>query len=82
MIDKSNVESAVYGFFLEKNVTVAPDSAVLRDGILDSMQILEFLMFIEGQIGSEIDPGVVTVANFDTLEKFIDAVTESFDVRA
>lgn len=82
MIDKSTIETAVLDFFVEKGAVVTLETAVLRDGILDSMQILEFLMFIEGRIGSEIDPSVVTVANFDTLGRFIAAVAESFDVDA
>lgn len=79
MVQKTAIEAAVYGFFREKGISVASDAAVLRDGILDSMQILEFLMFVEGHLGLEIDPGVVTVANFDSLQKFIDAVCLSFD---
>lgn len=45
------------------------DASFLREGIIDSMGVMELVTFVGATFGIQIDPKDVTVENFDSVNK-------------
>jgi len=44
-----------------------PETALVREGIIDSIEVMQIVMFIEGRFGIEIDETEILPANFRSL---------------
>ncbi len=53
-------------------VRVSRDTALFDDGILDSMNILDLIAFIETEFCIKLSDDDITLDNFRTLKKIID----------
>lgn len=53
---------------------VAPRTALFTSGLLDSLQLLGLVAFIEDRFGVEVKPLDVSLETFDTLERIADYV--------
>ena len=49
------------------DVRLGADTRVLGDGLLDSLQTVELVLFLEREFGVQVDPEEVTEENFATL---------------
>lgn len=61
------VEQEVCGGTLE----LAPDTDLLLTGAVDSLGVIRITQWIEDETGVEVDPGDVTLDNFQTIERMV-----------
>jgi methoxymalonate biosynthesis acyl carrier protein len=54
-------------FARERPTPIAPDDDLLREGVLDSIAIMEIIGFLETTCGVSVDGDEVTVDNFRSL---------------
>jgi len=47
----------------------APDSSFLREGVLDSMGVMELVTYVATAFSIQIDPQDVTPENFDSVNR-------------
>lgn len=52
-------------------VPVADDTALFSRGLIDSMNVVELVTFVEGELGRAIPPTDITLDNFDTIERIV-----------
>jgi acyl carrier protein len=54
-------------FARDPTASIGPDDDLLREGVLDSIAIMEIVGFVETAFGVQIEGDVVTVDNFQSL---------------
>ncbi len=60
--------------FTHEDYPYSDDSSLLENGILDSMNVMELVAFLEEEVGLEIADNEITPENFDSvnqLAKFV-----------
>lgn len=57
-----------------RDVSVHPDTPLFEDGLIDSLNILKLIAFVESRLGREISDREVVMSRFRTLN----AIAESF----
>jgi acyl carrier protein len=55
--------------FSKKGFPYPEDASLLENGIIDSMNVLELVMFVEEQFGFQVDDSEIIPANFDSIQK-------------
>ncbi len=64
-------------YFKEKSDTVVdPQTLLLEEGIIDSMGVMELILFIESKWGVEFTDDDLTVDNFRTMEAIIALISK------
>lgn len=54
--------------FSSNGFTYSDDTSFLENGILDSMSIMDLVLFVEGKYKIEINDQEITPDNFDTID--------------
>jgi acyl carrier protein len=63
----------------ERGITredIGPDDPLFTSGLLDSLELLRFVLFIEGRFGVRVPPLSVSLERFDTVERLTLLVSE------
>ena len=60
--------------FSKKGYPYPDDASFLENGIVDSTNILELVMFVEEEFGITTDDNEITPDNFDSVKKLADFV--------
>ena len=60
--------------FSKKGYPYPDDASFLENGIVDSTNILELVMFVEEEFGITTDDSEITPNNFDSVKKLADFV--------
>lgn len=70
-MEKQMIRRFITGNFLftDDASAVADDASLIRDGIVDSMGILELIEFLEEGAGIQIAPEEMVPANFDSIDR-------------
>jgi acyl carrier protein len=55
------------------------DASFLQEGIVDSVGVLELVLFVEEKFGVAVDDGDITPDNFDSVNKLADYVQRHID---
>lgn len=55
--------------FSKKGFPYSEDASLLENGIIDSMNVLELVMFVEEQFGLQVDDSEIVPENFDSIQK-------------
>ena len=55
--------------------TIEEDESLIERGILDSMALMDLIMFIEERTGVRVPDSEVTLENFETAARIVDLVT-------
>lgn len=50
----------------DKGIRIAADTPLLAGGVLDSMDLLQLVTWMEEEYGLAVDPDLLTVENFET----------------
>lgn len=70
-----NVETAIKDYiaknllFSDGGFLYPDDASFIREGIVDSMGVMEIVTYVSSQFGIPIDPQEVTPDNFDSVNK-------------
>ena len=64
---KENIAAAVIGYLKDKTQNkIEPDTDLFAAGVLDSMEVMETIHFLETKFGIEVDPEEIAEENFRT----------------
>jgi D-alanine--poly(phosphoribitol) ligase subunit 2 len=47
------------------------DTALFSSGLMDSLNVIELVSFIEEQLGCAIPPAAITLDNFDSISRIV-----------
>lgn len=61
--------------YLSSSETLAPETSLFRDGLLDSMKLVELIAFVEETFKMRVSPMDITVDNFDTVNSIVSLIT-------
>lgn len=50
-------------------VPVGDDTELFSRGLIDSLNVVELVTFVEGELGRPIPPADITLDNFDTINR-------------
>jgi len=50
---------------LDPDVEIGPETELLMSGLVDSLGVVSLIAWLEDEIGTVIDPGLVTLENFE-----------------
>ena len=63
------VTSRITKFITEQGKNVEPTDQLFETGIMDSLSLLEMVVFIEREFCVEVDQDMMNIENFETIEK-------------
>lgn len=81
MIKKEDIENKVAGYIAEnilfsrKGFPYPHDASFLENGIIDSMNVLELVMFVEEKFKIKVDDGDIVPDNFDSVSKLAEYIS-------
>lgn len=74
-VERLEIESRLTDFFVtHSDYRPQGDEDLFESGALDSFGIVEFLSFIESELGCEIPIDEITAENFSTVRKVADLI--------
>lgn len=50
---------------------ITPETALFTSNLLDSLSLVELILFVELKMGAKIDPDDVRIENFDSVSQII-----------
>ena len=62
--------------FSDQDYPYADDASLLENGILDSMNVMELVAFLEEEVGIEVADHEITPENFDSVTQLADFVCQ------
>ena len=62
-------------FLHDPDRKIAPDEALISSGLVDSFNLVDLALFIEGEYGVRLDDSELTASVFDTLNQLVDIIT-------
>jgi len=68
---RSSLRGALVGHFGIDESTLADDTGLFSDGLLDSLSVMELVEFVESKSGLQIPPEDIVLENFDTVEGIV-----------
>ncbi len=57
--------------YLSPKEALAPSTSLFRDGLLDSMKLVELISFVEESFSVRVSPMDITIENFDTVDNIV-----------
>ena len=70
-VDHQVAYQAISDFFSQKGLNITLSTKLIEDGMLDSMEIVEFIMFLEERLNIEFCPTSFEIYNFKSIDKLI-----------
>ena len=72
MSEKDRLAAAIHSFFVERGKRAPEeDCDFFESGLIDSMELLELLMFLEDSLSLEIDQDLMTADNFRSIKSIV-----------
>lgn len=50
---------------------IKPDTAIFTSNLLDSISLVDLILFVETEMGTRIDPDDVRIENFDSIAQIM-----------
>jgi len=50
---------------------VADDTGLFSGGLIDSLNVIELVSFVEAEIGCAVSPADITLENFDSIDRIV-----------
>jgi len=78
-MDKAAVEKSLKEFLYEEHLAeefsnLSNEESLLKLGIIDSVKMLDLIMFIEQNYNIKVDEDDMTPDNFDTIDAIVDYI--------
>ena len=77
---KQNVQNKIYDWFAKKKFKVDNDSNLLKDKILDSFDIIDFITFLENSFSIKFHNNELQDINLFYLKKLIKLIEKKINV--
>ena len=77
---KQNVQKKIYDWFAKKKFKVDNDSNLLKDKILDSFDIIDFITFLENSFSIKFHNNELQDINLFKLKKLIKLIEKKINV--
>lgn len=77
---KQNVQKKIYDWFAKKKFKVDNDSNLLKDKILDSFDIIDFITFLENSFSIKFHKNELQDINLFKLKKLIKLIEKKINV--
>ena len=61
------------------SVKITPDTSLFESGLLDSIQLLGLIEYIESETDIQIKNSDITIENIDSIEKILNFVSKSIN---
>ena len=65
---------------LDPSIKIVGDTDLLLTGLVDSVGLIEIVGWLEDEIGIDVDPIDVVLANFQTIDKMVALVERTQDI--
>ena len=74
MLDSEKIFHFMLKYFNERGVKITTQTSLIEEGILDSMEIVDFILALEDYTGVEYDPESFEIRNFKTISNLISSL--------
>ena len=68
-MELDEIERRLINYFVKQGKSVEPDDDLFETNMIDSMGVIELVLFVEEKLGVELDQNVMEKGNFQTIEK-------------
>ena len=69
-----DIQNRLLAYFKDQGKTIAPGDNLFETDVIDSMGVIELVLFSEETLGVELDQTVMTKGNFETLERIAETI--------
>ncbi|MDB9765932.1 acyl carrier protein [Planktomarina temperata] len=77
MLTKSDrIFDFISKYFEQKGIDITFDTALIEDGLLDSMEIVDFILALESFMAVEYEPECFEIRNFKSIKILIQNLRE------
>ena len=73
----SEIENIIIEFFNEKQINIDRNTELFRSGILDSIALIELILYLEKSLKVEVPPTALSVENVETIGKLAQSISDS-----
>ena len=80
-MNKENVRTKIYGWFKKKKIKIRENDNILKDKILDSFDIIDFITFVENSFSIKFDKEELQDVSLLKIKKFIKLIEKKVSVR-
>ena len=70
-MNKSLIQEKIIGYLAQNGKQVQADSQLLGSGLMDSMELINLVAFMEDELGLEIEQEDLVIANFESVRKIL-----------
>ena len=80
-MNKENVRTKIYDWFKKKKIKIRENDNILKDKILDSFDIIDFITFVENSFSIKFDKEELQDVSLLKIKKFIKLIEKKVSVR-
>ena len=80
-MNKENVRTKIYAWFKKKKIKIRENDNILKDQILDSFDIIDFITFVENSFSIKFDKEELQDVSLLKIKKFIKLIEKKVSVR-
>ncbi len=80
-MNKENVRTKIYAWFKKKKIKIRENDNILKDKILDSFDIIDFITFVENSFSIKFDKEELQDVSLLKIKKFIKLIEKKVSVR-
>ena len=80
-MNKENVRTKIYAWFKKKKIKIRKNKNILKDKILDSFDIIDFITFVENSFSIKFDKEELQDVSLLKIKKFIKLIEKKVSVR-
>ena len=80
-MNKENVRTKIYDWFKKKKIKIRENDNILKDKILDSFDIIDFITFVENSFSIKFDREELQDVSLLKIKKFIKLIEKKVSVR-
>ena len=80
-MNKEHVRTKIYAWFKKKKIKIRENDNILKDKILDSFDIIDFITFVENSFSIKFDKEELQDVSLLKIKKFIKLIEKKVSVR-
>jgi len=76
---KQTIKQYIVDKIVGEEIEIADDASLFSEGIIDSLGNVKLISFLEKQYNIRIEPGEITMENFDTINQIVAFVEQKLN---
>ena len=76
---KQTIKQYIVDKIVGEEIEIADDASLFSEGIIDSLGNVKLISFLEKQYNIRIEPGEITMENFDTIKQIVAFVEQKLN---